>query len=97
MRSEMKREKRQTKRERKAQDPFHRPGPHATQQHIHCIACGRHLDPGELNASPATATFITCDHGSQFACCIGCMSEAEKRVVEHDRSGQPVRLASAWH
>jgi hypothetical protein len=63
----MKREKRLTKRERKALDPTHRAGPHAKTQHIHCVACGRHLDPSEFDATPATATTITCEHGSRFA------------------------------
>ncbi|MEZ4226182.1 MAG: hypothetical protein R3B13_34870 [Polyangiaceae bacterium] len=93
----MKREKRQTKRERKAHNPHHRPGPNVQQQHIHCISCGRHLDPAELTASPATATILTCDHGSRFACCVGCIPDAEKRLAEHDRSGRPVETAGAWH
>ncbi len=93
----MKRQKRMTKRERKAQDPHHRPGPNTSHQHIHCISCGRHIDAAEMNASPATATIITCDHGSQFACCVGCIGDAEKRVADHDRNNEPVKTASAWH
>lgn len=95
--AEMKREKRQTKRERKAQDLTHRPGPNVQQQHIHCIACGRHLDPEEFGASPATAMLITCEHGSQFPSCVSCMTDSQARVDAHDRSGQPVQVASAWH
>ena len=93
----MKRVKRLSKREKKALDPNYRPGPQAQAQHIHCIACGRHLDPGELTASPPTATTIVCDHGSTFASCIGCMQDAQALVDEHDKSGQPVRAAAAWH
>ncbi|MBX3128521.1 MAG: hypothetical protein KF718_17500 [Polyangiaceae bacterium] len=93
----MKRQKRATKKERKALDPTHRAGPNVQAQHIHCISCGRHLDPSEFDASPASATLITCDHGSRFASCVACMQDSERRVVEHDRSGEPVRTASAWH
>ncbi len=93
----MKRQKRPTKRERKAQDPHHKAGPNVKHQHIHCIACGRHLDPDEFGASPATATVVTCDHGSQFASCVSCMSETQARIDAHERSGQPVQVASAWH
>lgn len=93
----MKREKRLTKREKKANDPTHRPGPHAHNQHIHCIACGRHLDPSEFESSPPSATTIVCEHGSQFPSCVGCMRDAQALVDAHDKSGQPVKVASAWH
>jgi hypothetical protein len=47
----VKREKRLTKREQKALKAP-RPGATAHQhgEHIHCIACGRHLDPAEFDA-----------------------------------------------
>ncbi len=93
----MKREKRPTKKERKAADPGHRPGPTQTHQHIHCISCGRHLDPAEFNTSPATAAQVTCDHGSRFPACVSCLPDAEQRVARHDRLGQPVQTAAAWH
>jgi len=93
----MKREKRLTKREKKAQDPNYSPGPRLQNQHIHCIACGRHLDPAELSSSPPTATTITCEHGSTFPTCVGCMQESQALVDAHDKSGQPVRTAEAWH
>jgi hypothetical protein len=94
----MKRQKRVTKRERKDQDPNFRPGPRAqNQQHIHCIACGRHVDASELSASPPSATTIICDHGSRFVACIGCTDEAQLRIDEHDRTGQPVETTAAWH
>lgn len=93
----MKRQKRLTKREKKALDPHHRAGPNVKMEHIHCISCGRHIDGAELSSSPPTATLITCDHGSRFPSCIGCMQHAEQLVAEHDKSGQPVKTASAWH
>jgi hypothetical protein len=96
----MKREKRLTKREKKSQDPTHRAGPNfkgGGQQHIHCIACGRHIEPDELSATPASAATIVCDHGSRFVACVGCMEQAQALVDEHDRTGQAVRAASAWH
>lgn len=95
----MKRTKQLTKRERKALDP--RRGAAAAaqqqQQHIHCIACGRHLDPAEFDNAPASATFITCDHGSQFPTCVTCVVQSQMLVAAHDRSGQPVKVAGAWH
>ena len=101
----MKREKRLTKKERKAQDA--RPlasstGAHEHHQHqhqhahIHCIACGKHLDPeqfGEANG----AEFYRCQHGTDFPHCVGCALKAKQLVDEHDRSGRPVQKASAWH
>jgi hypothetical protein len=93
----MKRQKRLTKRERKANDPGFRPGPRTQNQHIHCVACGRHIEPNEFGATPASAIWITCDHGSRFASCMGCMHESQSRIDEHDRSGQAVATAAAWH
>jgi hypothetical protein len=95
----MKRPKTLTKRERKALAPARAPqqGSAAKQgQHIHCIACGRHIEPSEFNA-PATATRVTCQHRSTFAACVGCVDTAKALLAEHDRTGQPVRTASAWH
>ena len=71
--------------------------PSAESKHIHCIACGRHIDPTELTARPASATRLTCKHGSRFVACIACTAEAQSRLDEHDRSGQPPRIAAAWH
>jgi hypothetical protein len=88
------RQKRLTKRERKGQTP----GNHQHQaQHIHCISCGRHLDPAEFEGVPPTAIVITCQHGSQFPACRACEVDARARVAEHDRTGQPPRVAGAWH
>lgn len=95
----MKREKKLTKKERQAITGKGPTGARAAgggQQHIHCVACGRHLDPQEFDP-PASATFVQCAHGSQFAACLGCQIPAQKLLDEHDRTGQPVKSASAWH
>lgn len=93
----MKRQPKLTKKERKALAPARPAQPHQHQhQHIHCIACGRHLDENEFEA-PASATIITCDHGSNFPSCVKCMSQSLALVKEHDRTNQPVRTAGAWH
>jgi hypothetical protein len=95
----MKRKPKLTKREKKALTPA-RPAaksPSADQhQHIHCIACGKHLDEADFEA-PATATIITCDHGSNFPSCVKCMPQSMALVKEHDRTNQPVKVAGAWH
>jgi hypothetical protein len=94
----MKRKPQLTKRERKALGPP-RPAQQAAPSghgHIHCIACGKHLNESDFEA-PATATSITCDHGSQFPTCVKCMSKSTALVKEHDASNQPVRSATAWH
>jgi NAD-dependent SIR2 family protein deacetylase len=97
----MKREKRLTKRERKAVERANAPVG-ATghthdhdHQHIHCVACGRHLDEGEFDRG--TATVVKCAHGSQFPSCRACTSQTQAMLDEHDRTGQPVREAAAWH
>ena len=94
----MKREKRLTKREQKAlKGP--RPGAATThdQEHIHCVACGRHLAPGEFTSSPATATRLRCQHGGMFPSCVACTSQTRELLATHDRTGQPVASADAWH
>lgn len=90
------RQKRLTKRERKALEPDQHTHQHQ-HQHIHCIACGRHIDPHEFESEPPTGIVITCQHGSQFPACSACEVEARFRVAEHDRTGQPPRAAGAWH
>lgn len=90
----MRREKRLTKRERKAQNGG---GAQHHHQHIHCVACGRHIDHDEFAASPPLALFIRCEHGSQFPSCAGCQSRSRELVAEHDRTGRPVQQAAAWH
>ncbi len=91
----MKRAKRLTKRERKAQS-----GPSATPQsaaHIHCVHCGRHIDPPEFTKSPIGAAWIKCAHGTKYACCTVCVDGARARLDEHDRTGKPVEVAAVWH
>jgi hypothetical protein len=92
----MKREKRLTKREKKAQNGGGAQS-HDQGGHIHCIACGRHIDPSEFSAAPPTATVITCQHKSQFPSCSGCEVTAKYLIDEHDRTGKSVNSAAAYH
>jgi hypothetical protein len=92
----MKREKRLTKREKKAQGGGGGGHQHDAG-HIHCIACGRHIDPAEFSQNPAGAVIITCEHKSQFPSCAGCEVSARYLVAEHDRTGKPVQTAAAYH
>ena len=92
--SPMQRKKRLTKRERKDLSP----SPRAEQQaHIHCIACGRHLDPAEFTAQPPTAKQLICEHQSRFPACVDCDVLARTLIAEHDRTGKPIAQAAAWH
>ncbi|MRG93851.1 hypothetical protein [Polyangium spumosum] len=91
----MKREKRLTKRERKALAPPRPAAAPAHVHHIHCIACGRHLEPEEMQTGEAL--MLRCQHGSTFPSCSGCRSRSIELLAEHDRTGQAVRTASAWH
>ncbi|WP_437277258.1 hypothetical protein WMF27_37705 [Sorangium sp. So ce281] len=91
----MKREKRLTKRERKALAPARPAQPHE-HKHIHCVACGKHLDAEEFLAQ-GTATWIQCLHKSRFATCVECVEISKRLLAEHDRTGQPVQSAQAWH
>lgn len=96
----MKRAPRPTRKERRAQrGPATASGGagHGDLGHIHCIACGRHIGAEELGSSPPTATWLTCDHGGHFASCTTCMVQSQMLIAAHDRTGQPVRAASAWH
>lgn len=101
-RAPMKRKPKLTKRERKEAAGGPRPSGAKPQghshgnQHIHCIACGKHLNESDFEA-PATATTITCDHGSTFPTCVKCMPKSMALVKEHDETNQPVKVASAWH
>jgi hypothetical protein len=90
----MKRQKRLTKREKKE---LNGGGHHHEQGHIHCIACGRHIDPSEFSQAPPTAVVITCEHKSQFPACATCEVTARYLVAEHDRTGKPVNTAAAYH
>jgi hypothetical protein len=89
-------EKRLTKRQRK--ELFGK-GPTGTpkSKHIHCISCGRHLNEAEFTAIPPSTRWLTCQQGSRFAACVGCTADAQARLDEHDRTGQPPQVASAWH
>lgn len=93
----MKRQPKLTKRQRRALSPRPAPanGGHS-HQHIHCIACGKHLDEADFEA-PATATILTCDHGSSFPACVACVPRATAAIQEHDRTNQPVKVVQAWH
>jgi NAD-dependent SIR2 family protein deacetylase len=102
----MKREKRTTKKERKAAKPPSAAGARprtatsaAGQQHehahIHCIACGKHLDPDDFGNS--TAAFYRCQHGSDFPHCAACAPLAKQLVDEHDRTGKAVKTAAIFH
>ncbi len=91
----MKRAKRLTKRERKAQQG---PAPAPKNDpHIHCVQCGRHIDPSEFTTSPIGANWIKCAHGTKYASCSGCVPGARARLELHDRTGKPVEIAPAWH
>lgn len=92
----MKRAKQLTKRERKALAGPRPAAPPADTKHIHCIACGKHLDEADFEA-PATATTITCEHGSTFPTCVKCVPKSTQLVKEHDETNQPVKVAGAWH
>jgi len=94
-----KKAKRMTKRERKAKDRASAPSQSHSHHHhhIHCIVCGRHMNPEEFEGFLPTGRIITCDHGSQFAACAACELRGRELVAEHDRTGEPVQSAAAWH
>jgi hypothetical protein len=99
---DMKRTKKLTKRERKAREAMNRPAGAAVQPqghahgHIHCIACGKHLDPDAFG-EPGGPAFYRCQHGSEFAHCAEHEAQAKALVDEHDRTGAPVQQVAAWH
>jgi hypothetical protein len=94
----MKREKKLTKRERKelTGGPRTSGAPAKQGQHIHCISCGRHLDEAEFSGH-ATARMLRCEHGSTFPSCVACEPRSTALIAEHDRTGQSVQTAGAWH
>jgi hypothetical protein len=99
----MKREKRVTKKERKAIERAagNVPAPAGSQHrhehtHIHCVSCGKHLDPSTFG-EPGGAEFYRCQHGSDFPHCAEHAAQAKVLVDEHDRTGKPVQQAAAWH
>lgn len=95
----VKRQPRLTKREKKAIAGPAQPSAqadHHHHQHIHCTACGRHLDEHEFEA-PKTAEWVNCKHGSTFSSCTACVEVTKKLLDEHDRTGKPVNAAPAYH
>jgi hypothetical protein len=87
--------KRLTKRERKALEGR---GPSGHEgEHIHCVSCGRHIDPPEFVDRPSKARWLRCDHGTRFAACAPCVPDAQRRLEEHEQSGKPVAVAGAYH
>ncbi len=94
----MKRAPRLTKKERKALSPkpIMDAGDHH-HHHIHCTACGLHLELDMFEETPPTAVWMRCDHGSEFASCAEHAEKTKELLAEHDRTGQPVKQASAWH
>ena len=96
----MKRTKRLTKKEPKAVTGPRPAAPGHHHHHIHCTGCGRHLDIEDFDEAPGQApeaTWVRCDHGSEFASCTGCLEHTRELLREHDRTGQPVRAAELWH
>jgi len=98
----MKREKRLTKREKKASQPQPRPAAsaqagHDHSHHIHCTACGRHLDLDMFETEPPEAAWLRCDHGSEFASCSEHVDKTRELLAEHDRTRKPVKHVDAWH
>ncbi|MFO7180001.1 MAG: hypothetical protein DIU78_014990 [Pseudomonadota bacterium] len=93
----MKRAKRLTRKERKNLDPTRAERLRRNAPHIHCIACGRHIDPSEFTSLPPRAVELTCNHGTQFPSCADCQVTARYLIAEHDRLGSPVARAPAWH
>lgn len=90
----MKKKKRLTRRERKEVSANK---PQTSNAHIHCVACGRHLDVSEFTNTPASARYLSCQHGRKFPVCVGCVVQGQRLLDEHDRTGTPVRAAAAWH
>lgn len=94
-----------TKREKKTLEPPRAPRARPiaaaaddhSHQHLHCVACGRHVDPSELEGDEPKATILACQHGSQFISCVGCVEGSQSLLDEHDRLNEPVKAASAWH
>ncbi len=90
-----KKQKRLTRKERQERDGKGPAG--APTKHIHCMACGRHIDPPELTQDPPTATYVSCQHGSKFASCVRCLPETRARLAEHDATGREPRIEPVWH
>jgi hypothetical protein len=72
--------------------------------HLHCVACGKHLDTvGEADKRAARGLqsnlwmAVRCAHGSEWVSCMGCLEKSKELLDEHDRTGEAVRSAAAWH
>ncbi len=92
----MNRQPRLTKKERKALAPA-RPAQQHQHAHLHCVACGVHLELEQLDGPVPSAQILTCDHGGQYLACTPCVAEAQALIDEHERTGEPVRVKAAWH
>ncbi len=88
----MKREKKLTKKERKAQSGVVAP---AQKQHIHCVACGRHINAPDF--AQGAANWVRCAHGTKYAACNRCVPRAMQLLRDHDQTGKPVQVAAVWH
>jgi hypothetical protein len=93
----VKREKQLTKRERKALKAPATTGHDHQHEHIHCVACGRHLDQSEFAATPPKAVVLACAHGTKFPSCWECRATTRGILDTHDRTGQNVEAAERWH
>jgi hypothetical protein len=87
-------QKRLTKRQRKALEGK---GTSGAPEHVHCVACGAHLHDHQFTGRPSTARWVKCQHGSRYGCCSGCVAETRRRLDEHDRTGNAVQMAAAFH
>ena len=84
----MKRKPLLTKKERKALSPMTARSSQAA--HIHCIACGVHLEPD-------TVRYLVCAHGTRYSSCADCVPKSKQLLEDHDRLGRPVTQAAPWH
>lgn len=86
--------KRLTKRQRKE---LIGKGTSGNPEHVHCVACGAHLHAEQFTGRPSTARWLKCLHGSRYGSCESCVDETKRRLAEHDRTGNPVQVTTAWH
>ena len=54
-------------------------------------------EDGPVAPDSMSARWVACRHGSRYASCVGCVDETKRRLLQHDRTGQPVQSAAAWH
>ncbi len=98
----VKRQPRLTKREKKQLAPSTSStsstggGHDHEHEHIHCTACGKHIDVEDFD-TPASAMWLRCQHGSEFASCVDCKDATKRLLDEHDKTGQPVKFAPSFH